>query len=72
MSQLFAEEQMDYSTGNDNIEFSLQIDVEVITQSTEVTSSETQVFSLELPENEPLENAERDMDLLAKNSFKDS
>jgi len=63
---------MDYSTGNDNIEFSLQIDVEVITQSTEVTSSETQVFSLELPENEPLENAERDMDLLAKNSFKDS
>jgi len=63
---------MDYSTGNDNIEFSLQIDVEVTTQSTEVTSSETQIFSLGLPENEPLENAERDMDLLAKNSFKDS
>lgn len=68
MNQLF-EEPMDYSTGSDKIEFNFQVEVTI--QSTAVKSSETQVFSLEIPENESLENAEKDMDLLTKNSFKD-
>lgn len=68
MSQTFKDE-ITYSTGNDKIEYILR--VEFLTESTKTTESETQVFSLGIPDNESLEDAEKDMEQLTKNSIKD-
>jgi len=44
---------------------------DVSTETTETKESETQVFSLEIPENESIEEFDKDMDQLTKESIKD-
>ena len=44
---------------------------DVSTETTETKETETQVFSLEIPENESLEEFDKDMDQLTKESIKD-
>lgn len=59
MSQAFKDE-ITYSTGNDKIEYILRADFS--TESTETTESETQEILLDIPENESLEDYNKEMD----------
>jgi len=59
MSQAFKDE-ITYSTGNDIIEYILR--TEFLTESTETTESETQEIFLVIPENESLEDYNKEMD----------
>ena len=59
MSQAFKDE-ITYSTGNDKIEYILRADFS--TESTETTESETQKILLDIPENESLEDYNKEMD----------
>jgi len=67
MSQAFKEKTL--STNPTEDVFSLQ--AEVLTGTTETKESETQVFSLEIPENESLEDFDKDMEQLTKDSIND-
>lgn len=68
MSQVF-KDNITYSTNSEDIEISVQVDL--LTESTATQESETQIISLGIPDNESLEDAEKDMGLLTKNSIKD-
>jgi len=59
MSQAFKDE-ITYSTGDDKIEYILRADF--LTRSTETTESETQEILLDIPENESLEDYNKEMD----------
>ena len=59
MSQTFKDE-ITYSTDNDEIEYSLRANF--LTESTETTESETQETVLDIPENESLEDYNKEMD----------
>jgi len=59
MSQTF-KDKITYSTGDDKIEYSLQSGF--LTESTETTESETQEILLDIPENESLEDYNKEMD----------
>ena len=68
MSQVFKDE-MTYLTSNDEIEFMIQ--AEFLTESTQTMEHETQVFSICISDDESIEDAEKDMVRLTKNSLKD-
>ena len=59
MSQTF-KDKITYSTGDDEIEYNLRTDF--MTGSTETTESETQEILLDIPENESLEDYNKEMD----------
>lgn len=65
MSQIIKDE-ISYHTGN-KIQFDLH--VEFSTNLTYVQDSKIQTVSLGIPRDEPLEDAERDMDKLTRNSI---
>jgi len=58
------------STHNEGISFTVEIIL--TTQTTQITEQESkQIISLGIPDNESLEDAERDMDQITQNSLKD-
>lgn len=59
MSQAL-QKQVDSSTSNRGIEFSFVVDVDL--ESTEITQSEIQEITLDLPENESLDEYKKEMD----------
>ena len=65
---LATEERTLSTSATENV-FSLQI--ELSTRSTETKESETQVFSLGLPKNESLEDFDKDMEQITKDSIND-
>ena len=66
MSQAF-EEKISMSTHNEGTKFGFLI--EVVAGSTETAQSETQVFSLGHPENETLEDFDKQMEQISQNSL---
>jgi len=64
MSQKLIDE-ISYDTGNGEVQFSIHIDLSL--QSTHSHDSEIQTVSLGIPDNESLQNAEKDMDEFARN-----
>ena len=66
MGQVLKDE-MSYYTGNDEVQFSVSFDIS--TNPTYAPDAETQTVSLEIPDNEPLEDAEKDMDEFTRNSI---
>ena len=66
MSQVLKDE-MSYCTGSDEVQFSISFDLS--TNSMHAPDAETQAVSLEIPDNEPLEDAEKDMDEFTRNSI---
>ena len=65
MSQILKDE-ISYYTGNDKVQFSIRID---LFQHACPPGAETQTASLGIPDNEPLEDAEKDMDEFTRNNI---
>ena len=68
MSQTF-EDVITYVTNDDGVQIHKKFVFS--TESTETTESEIHTFSLGILDNESIEDAEKDMDGLTKNSIKD-
>lgn len=64
---LVLKDEMSYATGNDEVQFSVSFDLSA--QSTYAPDAETQTVSLGIPDNEPLKDAEKDMDEFTRNSI---
>ena len=58
-----------YHTGNDQVQYNISIDIAI--QATHMPDLETQTVSLGIPDNEPIENAENEMEEFARNSIND-